>query len=132
MNLKRFTSLASLHILAAPFIVFLFASADNNTELFYDDFSKFPPGWLSTPVGQLNGAIQEYHYLAHRGVPLGAWSNAICYLDSWIAGDEDGEAYLEQHLINDQPKLMNPTLVTGDPEWSDYTIEVKIKPLSIA
>ena len=132
MNLKRFTSLASLYILAAPFIVLLFASADNNTELFYDDFSKFPPGWLSTPVGQLNGAIQEYHYLAHRGVPLGAWSNAICYLDSWIAGDEDGEAYLEQHLINDQPKLMNPTLVTGDAEWSDYSVEVRIKPLSIA
>ena len=31
-------------------------------ELFKDDFSHYPPGWLSSPVGQLNGAIQEYHY----------------------------------------------------------------------
>ena len=36
-------------------------------ELFRDDFSYYPSGWLSSPVGQLNGAIQEYHYLPHRG-----------------------------------------------------------------
>ena len=51
-----------------------FASA---AELFRDDFSRFPPGWLTSPVGALNAAIQEYHYLPHRGVPLGPWSNAI-------------------------------------------------------
>ena len=28
-------------------------------DLFRDDFSRFPPGLLSFPVGQLNGAIQE-------------------------------------------------------------------------
>src|SRR5262249_40900856 len=38
-------------------------------DLFRDDFSHFPPGWLTRPVGQLNAAIQEYHYLPHRGVP---------------------------------------------------------------
>ena len=27
-------------------------------ELFHDDFSRFPPGWLSAPVGMLNGAIE--------------------------------------------------------------------------
>ena len=61
-------------------------------DVFRDDFGRFPPGWLSHPVGQpvLNGAIQEYHYLPHRGVPLGAWENSICYLDAWVAGDEDG------------------------------------------
>ena len=35
-------------------------------ELFRDDFSGFPPGWLTRPVGQLNAAIQEYHYI--RGI----------------------------------------------------------------
>ena len=40
-------------------------------ELFRDDFSRYPAGWLSSPVGQLNAAIQEYHYLPHRGVPTG-------------------------------------------------------------
>src|SRR6267143_326232 len=65
-------------------------------DLFFDDFSSFAPGWLSHPIGQLNAAIQEYHYLAHRGVPLGPWANAICQLDAWVVGDEDGKPYLDQ------------------------------------
>jgi hypothetical protein len=103
-------------------------------DVFSDDFSGFPPGWLSRPVmtnGTLNGAIQEYHYLPHRGVPLGPWENAICYLDAWVAGDEDGIPYVEQHLVNDQAALMAPLLVTGDQEWGDYTVEAKVRPLSL-
>ena len=100
-------------------------------DLFRDDFSSFPPGWLSRPVGQLNGAIQEYHYLANRGVPLGPWANAICHLDAWVAGDEEGKPYLEQHLVNEQAAQMSPILVTGDPEWNDYTVEARVKPLSL-
>jgi len=102
-------------------------------ELFFDDFSRYPPGWLSEPVGQLNAAIQEYHYLPHRGVPLGPWANPINHLDSWIIGDENGKPYLEQHLVNsDWSKLMNPLFITGDPEWTDYDVEVSVKPLSLA
>ncbi len=101
------------------------------SELFRDDFSKFPPGWLTRPVGQLNGAIQEYHYLAHRGVPLLPWSNAICHLDAWAVGEEDSHSYLEQHTVNDQARLMNPIFLTGDPEWGDYAVEVAVRPLSI-
>src|SRR5690349_21325749 len=52
--------------------------------LFEDNFSAFPAGPLTHPVGTLNGAIQEYHYLANRGVPLGAWDNAIAHMDAWI------------------------------------------------
>jgi rhamnogalacturonan endolyase len=83
------------------------------------------------PVGQLNAAIQEYHYLPHRGVPLGPWANAICHLDAWAVGEEDGRAYLEQHTVNDQSRLMNPIFLTGDPEWADYTVEVGVRPLSL-
>jgi rhamnogalacturonan endolyase len=101
-------------------------------EVFKDDFSRFPPGWLSKPVGTLNAAIQEYHYLPHRGVPLGPWASSIVHLDPWIAGDEDGVPYLEQHLINELPNIMSPLFVTGEPEWGDYTVEVKVKPLSFA
>src|SRR5207247_1893447 len=101
-------------IAAALVFLFLTASPARSAELFYHDFPRFPPGWLSTPIGQLNGAIQEVHYLPDRGVPLGPWANVICYVDAWVAGDEDGQPYLEQHLINDQSKLMNPTLITGD------------------
>ncbi|HVR69725.1 MAG TPA: hypothetical protein VMT87_02675 [Vicinamibacteria bacterium] len=102
-------------------------------EVFRDDFSRFPPGWLSTPVmtnGTLNGAIQEYHYLPHRGVPLGPWENAICYLDAWVASDEDGVPYVEQHLVNELSALMAPLLVTGEPEWGDYTVEARVRPLA--
>jgi hypothetical protein len=100
-------------------------------DLFRDDFAHFPPGWLTRPVGQLNAAIQEYHYLPHRGVALGPWANAICHLDAWAAGEEDGKPYLEQHTTNDQSRLMNPLFVTGDPEWESYTVEVGVRPLSL-
>ena len=99
---------------------------------FSDDFSRFPSGLLTHPIGQLNGAIQEYHYLANRGVPLAPWHNAIAHMDAWVAGDEDGQPYLEQHLVNELSALTNPILVTGDPEWSDYVVEVRVKPLSWA
>ena len=104
----RLAALVALAVWGAP------AGA---AELFRDDFSGFPPGWLTRPLGQLNAAIQEYHYLPHRGVPLGPWANAICHLDAWAVGEEDGRSYLEQHTVNDQARLMNPTFLTGDPEW---------------
>ncbi len=100
-------------------------------ELFRDDFSSFPIGWLTRPIGQLNGAIQEYHYLPHRGVPLRPWANAICHLDAWAIGEEDGKAYLEQHSVNDQAQLMSPLFITGDPEWRDCEVEVNVRPLSL-
>lgn len=99
-------------------------------DLFKDDFSKLPPGWLSRPMGQLNAAIQEYHYVAHRGVDTGAWKNPIVHLDAWVVGEEEGRAYLEQHLMVDRPQWYNALMVTGDEEWSGYTVEARVKPLS--
>ena len=64
----------------------------DTVELFSDDFSRFPPGVLSAPIGQLNGAIQEYHYIEHRGVRTYPWRNPIVHLDSWAAGDEGERA----------------------------------------
>jgi hypothetical protein len=100
-------------------------------DLFRDDFSRFPPGLLSTPMGQLNGAIQEYHYIEHRGMPTHPWRNPIVHLDSWAAGDEEGKPYLEQHLINTDTGRVTPLFVNGDEEWSDYSVEVSVKPLSL-
>jgi hypothetical protein len=99
--------------------------------LFRDDFSGFTAGRLTFPVGQLNGAIEEYHYIANRGVALAPWVNAICHVDAWVAGDEDGNPYLEQNLVNDRAAWTNPIFLVGDPEWSDYTVEVKVKLLSL-
>lgn len=100
--------------------------------LFQDDFSHFAPGWLTQPVGNLNGAIQEYHYLPNRGVPLGPWANAITHLDAWVAGDENGRSYLEQQLAPSARQFTTPIFITGDTQWSDYTVEVRMKPLSTA
>jgi rhamnogalacturonan endolyase len=101
-------------------------------DLFKDNFAKLPPGWLTKPVGTLNAAIQEYHYLPNRGVPLGPWDNAICHLDAWVAGDEEGQTYLEQATVAELPEFTVPTFLTGDPEWRDVNIDVKVKPLSLA
>jgi hypothetical protein len=101
-------------------------------ELFKDDFSRLPPGWLSQPVGMLNAAIQEYHYLPHRGVPTAPWENAIVHQDAWVVSDEDGIPYVEQHLIanTDRPGWFQPMFITGDPAWRSYSVEVQVKPLS--
>ena len=65
-------------------------------------------------------------------MPLGPWENAIAYLDAWVAGDEDGAPYLEQHLVNDRSRSSWPRcFVTGDPEWGDYTVEAKVRPLAL-
>src|ERR1051325_7410159 len=100
-------------------------------DLFRDDFSRFPPGWLTSPVGSLNAAIQEYHYLPHRGGPLGPWESPIAHLDSWIVSDEHGHPYLENQTDSTARQWAPPMFITGDPEWSDYTVEVSMKPLSL-
>ena len=101
-------------------------------DLFQDDFSHFPPGWLTFPVGTLNAAIQEYHYLPNRGIPLGPWANAVSHLDAWVVSDENGKSYVEQQLDPSARQFTNPILITGDPEWDDYAVEVKVKPLTLA
>jgi hypothetical protein len=63
---------------------------------------------------------------------LEPWANAIVHLDAWVVSDEDGRPYLEQHLVNGIPKLMSPIFLTGDSAWSDYSIEVRMRPLSLA
>src|SRR5436305_13361477 len=82
-------------------------------DLFRDDFSHFPPGWLTSPVGTLNPAIQEYHYLPNRGVPLGPWANAITHLDAWVIGDENGHSYLEEQLDSTTHQWAYPIFLTG-------------------
>ncbi len=74
-------------------LVLLASASLPAADLFRDDFSRFPPGLLSRPMGQLNGAIQEYHYIEHRGVRTHPWRNPIVPLDSWLDSDEDGKPY---------------------------------------
>jgi hypothetical protein len=112
-------------------LLLLFGSSLFSADLFRDDFSRFPPGWLTSPVGSLNAAIQEYHYLAHRGVPLGPWANAISHLDAWVVSDENGKPYLEEQLDSTSKQWTYPIFLTGDPAWNDYSVEVKVRPLNL-
>ncbi len=91
-------------------------------DLFHDDFARIPPRVLSEPVKQLTNAIQEYHYLAHRGVSVSPWENAIVHDDVWAGGDEDGKPYLEQHAVNDSVRWTSPLMVTGDPGLQLMTV----------
>jgi len=111
-------------------LILLAAAPAPAADLFRDDFSRFPPGWLSTPVGTQNPAIQEYHYLPHRGVPLGPWANAIAHMDAWMVSDEDGHPYLEELLDSTSKQWSYPIFLTGEPEWDNYSIEAKVKPLN--
>jgi len=131
MRLRRAVGSNALGRLVGLITIVACCFSARGADLFRDDFSRFPAGWLSRPLGQLNGAIQEYHYLENRGVALAPWANAICHLDAWAVGEEDGHAYLEQHTVNDQARLMSPIFVTGDPEWGDYAVEVSVRPLSL-
>jgi rhamnogalacturonan endolyase len=127
-------SIASMRAAASAENARLDDRATGNITLFADDFSRYPPGPLTAPLGKLNGAIQEYHYMPHRGMELGPWANAICHIDAWVAGEQDGRPYLEQHLAASHqdmvPQLFAPLFITGEPEWHDYTIEASVCPLS--
>jgi rhamnogalacturonan endolyase len=130
MTKHRLARRLLLSIAVAALLAVPAAAAD----LFSDDFSSLPPGLLSAPMGQLNGAIQEYHFIRHRGVDVRPWYNPIVHLDSWVVGDEDGKSYLEQHMLMEERfrNLLYPLFVTGDEEWGDYTVEAKVRPLSFA
>ncbi len=112
------------------FVLPLFAAGLEGGELFRSDFSELPPRVFSAPIKDLTNATQEYHYIAHRGVSTEPWKKVICHDDAWLGGDEDGKPYLEQHTVHDMPRLWNPMMMVGDPEWSDYTVTVRMKPLS--
>jgi hypothetical protein len=98
-------------------------------ELFKDDFSRFPPRIFAEPVKGLTNALHEYHYVAHRGVPLDPWANAMIHDDAWAGGDEDGKTYVEQHVVNNLARHFHSTLIIGDAEWFDYTVVARVRPL---
>jgi len=64
----------------------------------------------------LSGAIQEYHHLPHRGVPLGPWANAICHLVTKTANPIWGNIWTQADKIRDHADGVMIGNLSGDPK----------------
>jgi hypothetical protein len=97
------------------------------TLLLNDDFSGLDAGLFSAPVG----ARTEYHYLP-EAAPRGNWAVA-CFGTgkdtgrAWQIVESEGRKSMVQ-TIESRRSHTHPMVVTGDPLWSDYTVEVRFTP----
>lgn len=104
-------------------------AADETSILLDDDFSAYRPGQFFSVVGPHT----EYHYLPDAA-PKGNWVVSTFRSDSdsqraWRVIEVDGEPAMQQAWIN-QYVHCHPMLLTGDPAWSDYTVDVEFTPES--
>jgi hypothetical protein len=93
--------------------------------LMEDGFAELRRGMFSAPVG----AHTEYHYLP-EAAPKGGWSVA-CFINAtsraWHVEDRDGRHAMIQTCEN-RASWTRPTLVAGDPLWSDYEVVTRFTP----
>jgi len=122
-----------LVILACSVIVVTTASslAAQPSVLLEDNFAGYRPGLFTSA----EGASTEYHYLS-MAAPQGNWvvSTFRSSTDSqraWRVIAADGAPAMRQASTNKEPQY-HPMLLTGDPAWSDYTVEVEFTPESAA
>lgn len=94
-----------------------------------ESFEDLPLGFFSSAATPLF----EYHYTPPAR-PLGRWEDAVIMNGRdrcWLVAEEDGNHVMEQTVWNENGrKWTSPMVVTGDPEWSDYTVEARVRPLS--
>lgn len=93
-----------------------------------ETFDDFPVGWFSMGATPLH----EYHYIKPPGY-RGRWEDAVIMSGRdryWLIDEENGNRFIEQTIQNDSKKGASPMVITGDPEWADYTLEVKARPLA--
>jgi rhamnogalacturonan endolyase len=104
------------------------ARAQQPAVLANETFEDFPVGWFSVAATPL----YEYHYLKPPGY-RGRWEDAVIMNGRdryWLIDQENGNKFMEQTLANESKKGASPIVITGDPEWADYTVEVKVRPLA--
>lgn len=102
------------------------------TVLLQDDFADFPAGWLTRPYAMTNAAFQENQWVDERAHPFnGIWFNGVANIDAWSASleSETDEPYMMMMLSHPQHGAY-ASLVAGDPEWKDYTVEALVRPLA--
>lgn len=105
------------------------ALAEDTVIVLDEDWSGFRPGLLT----DVSGANTEYHYLADTA-PHGRWAVSTFRFDSpwqraWRVIESDGARAMYQSFANPDAHC-HPMLVSGDPAWSDYAVEVQFTPES--
>lgn len=107
------------------------ASEPNAEVLLEDDFSKMPARWLTKPFPTQGPAIQENQWVTSRAYPFGKWFNGTPDQDAWMVSAESdtGHSYMEMMLTH-PPHGVYPVLISGEPEWKDYTYEALVRPLA--
>lgn len=99
-----------------------------------ETFEDLPMGFFSLPVTPL----YEYHYVRPER-RRGRWEDAVIMGGTpgaryWLV-DAENDRFMEHNRFMEQTiwnarKWSSPMLVTGDPEWADYTVEARVRPLA--
>ena len=98
--------------------------------LLSDDFSQLPPGHAANTYSPWG----EYHCHPSEG-KLGRWSEATTHYSwrhsggAWRVANAMGRRVLEQTFLAESSY---PLIVAGDRNWREYTVEVDVRPLSVA
>lgn len=104
--------------------------------LLQEDFMGFAIGEF--PYDRSHTAMGEYHYVVNEG-NHGVWCDQVCNYRyngsgaSWIITEEEGKHFMEQmRVIDNQPHKTHPMLMTGMPQWENYTIRAGVRVLKKA
>ena len=105
------------------------SAREDGTVLLDETFSGYPAGFFSSEVG----AHTEYHYLPEAR-PKGPWAvstfrSPVESQRAWRIITTDGKPAMAQ-MYRNKYAFYHPMLVTGDPVWRDYVVEVKFIPAS--
>jgi len=99
-----------------------------NKVAFYDDFSSYPVGRISSPVG----AHTEYHYLKEAQLNPN-WQVTSFYFNprgadtAWRVADKGGKRAMRQ-TIHNPFKFTHPMVSTGNIRWKNYKVTVEFSP----
>ena len=119
----------SLPLACCLFLAASICAAPADTLLFHTDFSTLPPGHFAQYDSK---AFPEYHYVPLKF--MGPWELVNNRTpDEWYVFELDGArvlSYMGENSTVWTHDYIYPILVTGDPLWGDYTLEVKLTPLS--
>lgn len=107
---------------------------DGSVTLFYDDYRSMRPGMISAGV---IGAHSEYHYLPETE-PRGNWSVSAFRSNesqrAWRLIEEKGRRLIWQAYTAPEQERdsTHPMLIAGDDLWTDYTVDLRFAPETLA